>query len=71
VVASRALGLVRQARALVKLTQDVPKPPVYLLEHGDMLIHRPARQSVQPGHGVVDPLVTCGWEEAIRLPIPP
>jgi hypothetical protein len=70
-VASRALGLVSQARALVELTQDVPKPPVYLLEHGDMLIRRPARQPAQPGHGLVDPLISRWGEEAARLPVPP
>jgi hypothetical protein len=57
VVASRALALV--SRALVELTQDVPEPPVHLFEHGDMLINRPSRQAAQPGHGIVDPLITC------------
>jgi hypothetical protein len=70
VVASRALVLVSQARALVELAQDVPEPPVYLFEHGDMLVRRPARQAAQPGDGIVDPLVTCRrcfpWEATPR-----
>ncbi len=59
-VASRpVLVLVSRARALSELTQDVPKPPVHLFEHGDMLIGRPTRQTAQSGYGFVDPVITC------------
>jgi hypothetical protein len=30
---------------------------VHLFEHGDVLIHRPPRQTAQSGHGIVDPLI--------------
>ena len=59
VTSRRALVLVSPARALVELAQDVPKPPVHFFEHGDMLIRRPPMQAAQPGHGIVDPLITC------------
>jgi hypothetical protein len=70
VVASRAV-LVSRARAFIELTQDVPKPPVYFFEHGDVLIRRPAWQAAQPGYGIVDPLITRRWEKAARLLVPP